>query len=546
METLKTAAELSSIPQAIDYIENELRDKKIKNKYILETLLLSEESIVQLIENTTHGKLYVSVKKSFPITKIKLSAFGKEFIPEAQGISAFDSMGDRESETAIRNLVFQNYASRIKYVNKGGCNFMEIAVGMPEKTMTFFTAGIFLFSLIAGILLKLFLPEGSSQVLNEYVLIPVLTLFMNALKLSAAPMMFLSIITNFAKYSSFSGIGKVNIKTGATYFITSVTAAVLGWISYNLLDPGISGEMPFFSSGESLQNHMGIGSYPQILTDIIPDNIITPFTNMNSIQLIVLALICGIALGNAGKYSKPLQDSAQALSTLCEAVASMVNKVIPVVVFFATTAFVLNTELRTAVSFIQMYGALIVGLLFMLIFYILIIFVFGRLNPFLLIKKYSRLLHKTLFTGSSVAAMPDIIKFCKNKLGIHEKIYSFTIPFGAMANMDGNCIYLTVACLFAAKISGMHILGSAILPFILSVLILSVGAPIASGSVLICMSMLLSQFGVSIGAVTLFIGLNSITEMLLAAFDSFGDIAVSVIIANKEKMLSKEIYNSDT
>jgi len=116
--------------------------------------------------------------------------------------------------------------------------------------------------------------------------------------------------------------------------------------------------------------------------------------------------------------------------------------------------------------------------------------------------------------------------------------------WGAIANVDGSCIYLAVSVLFLARLCGVEIFGTGLIPVMLTVFILSLGSPISPGTVNVCLVVLMGQMGVSIAAIGLIMGINSIVEMFLSASNVVGDVAVSLAVASSEDMLDKEVFNS--
>lgn len=549
MGRLVIPAKTESISRALDFLEEELSKEKVSRKEINEAMLLSEESMVQLLENATGGNLHISVRRAFGCRKIKISALGKEFVPGtmALDIDIDEAETGRETEAAIRNLLMQSFANKVKYVNHDGCNFMEIVVGIPERAITWVTGIVFLSAIAVGLLLKFCLPLLTVQMIDHYLLFPIETIFLNALKLTIAPMVFFSILTNVAKYASFSGSGRISVKVIVSCVVTSVIAVCVGYFTFRLLDPGTVGELSKMVERSGVNNTFeitGANDVMNTIVNIVPSNIIDPFSKMDTLQLIFLSLVCGIALGQAGGYSKTLRTSAQALETLCNKIVEIISRMIPFVAFFSTISMIFNTEVRTLLSIAELCLTLAAALFIMLLIYCLMVLCIGRVNPLKMIKKYFPLMRQTFFAGSASAVMPKTISFCKNKLGVSGKVCSFSIPFGAIANMDGTSIYITIATLFIAKLCGIELFGSGAISLVLSVMILSVGAPLSSGTVIIIMSMLFTQIGASMTAVSLFLGLNALIEMVLAMSDTIGDVAISVAIARTEKMLNTKIYNA--
>ena len=96
---------------------------------------------------------------------------------------------------------------------------------------------------------------------------------------------------------------------------------------------------------------------------------------------------------------------------------------------------------------------------------------------------------------------------CEKKLGIGKKIFSLSIPLGATLNMHGTCIYLSVFTLALAKIYGVQVTGASMFSMVVSIIILSMGAPGIPGSGLICLSVLLTQTNVPVEAIGLVMGI---------------------------------------
>lgn len=109
--------------------------------------------------------------------------------------------------------------------------------------------------------------------------------------------------------------------------------------------------------------------------------------------------------------------------------------------------------------------------------------------------------------------------------------------------MDGNCMCLTIMSLFFVRISGIAFGLNDIVILMLLVLILSLGAPIAPGTLILCLVTLLSQIGIDISMISLVIGINFILEMLLGMVNSVGDVVVALLAARREGTLDLAVYN---
>ena len=147
-----------------------------------------------------------------------------------------------------------------------------------------------------------------------------------------------------------------------------------------------------------------------------------------------------------------------------------------------------------------------------------------------------------LLKGSSVAAIPINMRISRRQLGVPRSICAFSLPLGATINMDGNCMCLTVISLFFARICDVAFGTNEIVVLLLLVLILSLGAPITPGTLILCLVTLLTQMGIDISVISLVIGINFILEMLLGMVNSVGDVVVALLVARKEGTLDLDTY----
>lgn len=548
MAKLFVPAALNGISTGLDYIEAALEQYRLNRKEVQEALLLSEESMVRLINNAPDGEeIHISVKRRRGLCMIKLSAPGPELLQDSStglGLDLDSSDLGRDGEEVIRSMLLHAYADKIHHIRKGRYNFIEITAGTPERVFAIRTVIALVAALMAGLLLDLLLPDAAKQILDTYVLLPIENIFINCLKLVTGPMVFFSIISAFSQYTSFSDPGRVSLKVLGGYVCTSIVAIVVGWSVFHLIKPGTVGQLAAFTSQAVSLPADQQPSFLTTLTAIVPSNIVEPFFNMNTVQLIFLALLCGVAMGRAGEYSATLRHATDALCALCSKATSLLVGVIPIATFASTVSMLLNIGKKILLSLAEMVGTILLGLTLMIVVYCLLIGLVGRLNPVLFLRKHAPLMKEIFVLGSSANAIPKTIRFCKNTLGISPRVYSFSIPFGAVANLDGNCIYLTIAGLFLARMCGVELFSNNIIPMIFTIFVLSVGAPITPGSALLCLTVLLSQMGVSLPAVSIIFGVNAVMEMLQAISNTTGDIAISLTVARSEGLLNTAVYHN--
>lgn len=547
MQKKTVMLDADGIGEALDFISEVLKKSHKSAKTIYEAMLLTEESMVRLMECTEKKeRLQISIHKNIGISTIKLTVPGERIAFDGKSSVGSelntDEMG-RDADAAIRNIVLRSYANKIKYKNRNGCNSIKIIVGMVEQQLAAITLLSLLLSIAMGVILGSVLPQQAILALDSYLLVPVEKMFISMLQLVTAPAVFFSIVCCVAQFADFSDPGRVSAKIFISYFLGTVAAVIIGIAGFRILKPGSAGLFEGMVNQAAVSGkNAGVVPVLETIVSGVPANIVEPFLTSNALQLVFLALLCGIAVGMVGDYSGAIQKFFETGNVFFSKIISLIMNVVPIAVFCSTISILIHVGAVALWSVVELVGAVLLGFGSMLLLYCVLILVVGRMNPLVFLKKYGPDMKDTFILGSGIAAIPNTIRACKVKLGISPKVYSFSIPFGAIANMDGNCVYLAITGLFLARMCGIELFGSDMISVIFAIVVLSVGAPIAPGSALLCLFVLLTQMGVSLEMTSLIMGVNFFIEMLLGMSNTVGDVAISLVVAKSEKLVDMDVY----
>lgn len=549
MHRKEVTADMQGIRCGLDFIEDTLKEYKIKKKEIQSAILLAEESMVTLIAHRRgETGMKITVSKRMGSVSVKLSCPGEPFDLSENGdfgIPLDTEEMDHEAEMAIRGMILKSFDDRIRCKHKNGWNTVNITARKAQRRQLYLTLGSLVLAILLGFLFKAILPEKALTGLNGYLLVPVKTMFLNALKMVVGPVVFFSIVSCVSQFGSLTELGKMGAKVFGLYLFTTVLAIGLGFGVFQVFQPGDPSLLASVSDAAAGTAAAAAGTSISILdtvVGIVPANIVKPFLETNMLQIIFIALLCGIAVGMIGDYSKGLREFFEACNSLFLKITTLIINVIPLAVFCSMTSLVLTTGTDTLISLMGLAGTFLAALVGMITVYCLLILLLGRVSPLPFLKKFAPAMLTTFSLSSSNAAMTFNMKTCRENLGISSKVCSFSIPLGATINMDGSCIYMMIAGLFMARIYGIELSGAQLFSMIFAVFVLSVGAPGIPGSGLVCASVLLVQIGVPVEALSLIMGIDPIFGMFRAASNSTGDAAVSLIVAKTEGLLDREIY----
>lgn len=545
MKKIVLEADNSSIPAAIDFIQNELKNLNVAKKKIIKNLLISEEIISQLIANADeNSRISVAVRSRLGYISIKLSSAGKSFelSNSSLGIDDLDS-DSPEVELAIRSLILRAYSNDISLHNNRGVNTVTIQVNSGE--LYHFVSSLFALAggTAVGLLLR-FMPGNMLSWISANIFGTVSEMFFNAIQMIMIPVVFCSIMVSVARFGDLNAFGKVNSKILALYGITSVIAILLAYLVFSLfpcVNVSLSSVLMAFDAQEA--NVASItATIRDTLTGMIPSNIITALSGKNMLGVILVSVLLGISAAALEAKAAPIISTLELLEDLFGKLTQIIMGFMPAAVFCAMADMMITLGTATLLSMLSWLALIMMTHLIMCSVYGLLILILAHENPIHFYRGFFPAMLTALTVNSSSAAMPVSMDCCEKRLGISRKIYSFSIPLGASINADGSCIYMVISALFLAKIFNVELTGSMIISLFISVLLISIGAPNLPGMALVSIAILLPQLGIPAEALVLIMGLSNFADMSSTLANVTGDAAVSVIVAKSEKQLNRELY----
>lgn len=538
-------ADNTGIGKATEYIRKILENNGIKGKTNNRTVLAAEESMAELVAHAEEGSdLAVNSYSFLGTTILELSARGealdiqKTLIPSVPEVWAIP---DTNMSTGLRRLIMGNMCKELKYKHKDGVNTIQMSATMSSRALIL-TLGAMICAMILGIILKAAAPKEFLTALDTNFLTLVKNMYMNALKVIAAPVVFFSIVGCFSNQSNPSGLGRIGAKIIGLYLVTTIIATIIGIGVFFIFRPGDASTVAGVTQDVSaLTSQAKDISIREMITGIVPSNFLAPFLESNMLQLLFLAILTGIAIGLIGDYSARMAQWFEGCNELFLKLASIIMRTTPVAVFCSILSMVIKIGPSSLISVLSMFGTFLFGLLMMVLAYCMILILSG-FNPLLFFKRYIPTMLQVFSIASSNASISLNMEACKKELGISPDIYSLSIPLGATINMDGTCVLLAVQALTIAENYGVHVPAGALFALALSIILMSIGAPGVPGSCVIILSMLLSQIGVPVEGVAFVMGVGPLFGMFISMTNCFGDVVVTTAVAKSEKMIDLNVY----
>ena len=398
-----------------------------------------------------------------------------------------------------------------------------------------------LFGAILGIILNNIIVYNSliNQYLSNGVFEVVGKLFVNSLKMLVVPLVFCSITVGITSLGNLSLMGRVGLKAIIIYLLTTAFAITLALIFAIFIEPGQGYEID--SSIQFLAKEAP--SLSSVLTSIVPSNPILAMADGEMLQIILFAIILGIAITITGNKAESFKKGIISLNEIMMSMVTIIMKFAPLGVFcliaktFATQGIDMIIPLAS-----YFFTVTIVLILHVLLTYSAFLKLIGKVSPFLFLKKMRTAIVFAFSTASSNATIPVTLNTVEKRLGVDKSVASFTVPLGATINMDGTAIMQGVATVFIASVYMVDLTIGDYLTVVLTATLASIGTAGVPGVGLIMLTMVLTQVGLPVEGVALIIGIDRLLDMMRTAVNITGDSMVSLITSKSEKSFNKSIF----
>ncbi|MEZ8168213.1 dicarboxylate/amino acid:cation symporter [Vibrio tasmaniensis 1F-187] len=366
-------------------------------------------------------------------------------------------------------------------------------------------------------------------------------IFVASLKMLVVPLVFVSLVCGTSSLKDLSTLGRMGGKTLALYIGTTAVAITLALTIGNLFQPGAGADLTAASSFKSAD----APSLGQVIIDMFPTNPIQAMAEGKTLQVIVFAVLFGIAISAAGKPGERIAAVFSDLNEVIMKLVALLMNLAPYGVFFLMAKLFSGLGLgaiwNLAEYFLVLAGTL---LLHGLVTYSAMLKGFTGLSPITFLRKMEDAIMFAFSTASSNATIPVTMETAKNRMGVDNKVASFTVPLGATVNMDGTAIMQGVATAFIAQAYNIDLTMGDYLMVILTATLASVGTAGVPGVGLVMLAMVLNQVGLPLEGIALIMGVDRLLDMIRTAVNITGDSAVTIIVAKSEGSFDEARFNN--
>lgn len=367
--------------------------------------------------------------------------------------------------------------------------------------------------------------------------------FIKLVKMIIAPVIFLTVTTGIAGMSDLQKVGRVAGKA-MLYFLTfSTLALIIGLVVANVVQPGAGFNIdPATLDASTISNYAAKAhdqSVTGFLMNIIPSTIVGAFADGDILQVLFFSVLFGIALALVGDKGTPVLNFLQALTTPIFKLVSVLMKAAPIGAFGAMAFTIGKYGIGAVINLAMLVGTFYVT---SFLFVFVVLGAVCRYNGFSilsLIRYIKEELLLVLGTSSSEAALPSLMEKME-KAGAKRSVVGLVIPTGYSFNLDGTNIYMTLAALFIAQATNIHLsMGDQIL-LLLVAMLSSKGAAGITGAGFITLAATLSVVpAVPVAGMALILGVDRFMSECRALTNFVGNAVATLVVARWEGELDK-------
>ncbi len=381
-------------------------------------------------------------------------------------------------------------------------------------------------ALIIGMIVGVLFPAfGNAQAVIG-------NIFIRLLRMGVVPLILVNVMFAIIGLGDAKKLASIGGKTIVLFLITTFCAALLGCIVAALMKPGVGFVFSEYTEAVDTKG----SSLTDFFTNAIPVNIIEALSEGNMLQVVVFAVLAGIAsLYLPEKYRTKVANGLDVTSKLLMKLLEGVLLVAPIGIFSLScatmTSYGIDVLRPVAKLIIASYTA---GIIQLLLVYPVLYFITTGNNPFHLLKLMPPVWITAFSTRSTNATLPVSLANSKERVGVSPSIADFVIPFGASCNCDGAAFFLGICVTFVSQSVGMNLTFWNLLSMALVGVLITLGNTGIPNSMFIMVPVMLSTFGLPLDFMSI-MGVYPIIDSITTTCNVTGDNVVAAIIDANEK-----------
>src|ERR1039458_54518 len=424
-------------------------------------------------------------------------------------------------------------------VAAGLLGHQTLGVALRVTAISLFASGAFFrysllvwtfLAMLGGVELGLDLPHFAAQMhfLGE--------VFLRLIRMIVAPLIFATITTGIAGQSQLRSIGRVALKALIFFEVVTTLGLIIGALAMTLSGAGWGIVLPATQVAPlGVQN---MQTWQQVMVNLIPENIAQAVAQNQILQVAIFSVLFGAALALLPEQKRaPLISVLQSLADTMFKFTRFVMVLAPLAAGAALAYTVGSMGLASLLPLVKLVLTYYAALAAFCLLVMLPVLIGFRVPLRRFIAAVAEPAAIGFATTTSEAALPLAMERME-EFGVPRWIVSFVIPTGYSFNMTGSSVYLSMAAVFAAQATGMHLSLSKYAAILATLMLASKGVAGVPRAVLVVLLATASAIHISTAPILLILGIDALMDMGRTLMNVVGNCMASVIIARSEGCLA--------
>jgi proton glutamate symport protein len=360
-------------------------------------------------------------------------------------------------------------------------------------------------------------------------------IFLRLVRVIVAPLILGTLTTGIAGHAHLRSLGRVAWKTLLYFEAVTTLALGVGAAAINVSRAGEGVALPTVVAASGVASTVPVHpGFEAFLLNMFPENIALAIAQNQILQVAVFAILFGIALALLPEAKKtPLLAVLQSLTDAMFQFTKLIMYVAPVAAGAAMSYTVGSMGLSTLLPLAKLVGTFYGAVLGFVLLVLLPIVLLSKIPLGKFLKAVGEPAAIGFATTTSEAALPLAME-CMEEFGVPRWIVSFVIPAGYSFNMDGSSLYLSIAAIFAAQASGIHLSFGGQAAMLLTLMVTSKGIAGVPRAVLAILLALAASFNLSPAAVMMILGVDALIDMGRTGLNVAGNCLASAVVGRWE------------
>jgi proton glutamate symport protein len=366
-------------------------------------------------------------------------------------------------------------------------------------------------------------------------------IFLRLVKSLVAPLIFSTLVVGIAGHSSLKQVGRIGLKSILYFEIVTTVALFIGIAAINFSQAGVGVQVEASAKEKDKSEELLAqkNTHKDHLVEVFPENIAKSVSENQVLQVVVFSVIFAIGLGMVKnqQHKNTMLHFSESLAEVMFKFTDIVMYVAPLAVFGALASTVAKSGVDILLNLMMLVGTLYAALVVFILGVLLPIALFFRIPIKKFISAAAEPISIAFATASSEAALPKALENME-RFGVPKKIVAFVIPTGYSFNLDGTTLYLSLAAVFVAQMSGVNLTIMEQINICLVLMLTSKGVAGVRGASFVILAGTVATMGLDPEKASVILAIDALMDMARTSVNVLGNCLASAVIARSEGELN--------